>query len=213
MKDNFKIITVRNGVPFREHGTYQMLFAAQKQYNKLLPKNQVFFEKKFLNYFKIEDFCEELLFLKKKPDNYVQQYHFLHDGRMVKEIVYGDWIVAERAVIKYEEKFYVYGLKKRMTFMDIFNKVFLEKPNDIYQVLMFFNKILVVNDSYMEFILCKNIADCQRFYNLLFDLLKNNGKFAFFGHASRKVRLLYSDRITALTGLKRQELWRTSTRG
>jgi hypothetical protein len=130
--------------------------------------------------------------------------------------------VSGRQIIKHqefliEEKFYVYGLKKRLTVMQILEHLLKKFNNNFTLVRMFKNKIVFECGDDIECILTKNTSDCQRLYLFLktFYTEKKIKGLIFAGKVPNKSKKMKSELIQKLvdfTGLSHYQFKRQSTR-
>jgi hypothetical protein len=210
----YRVALVRNRKIHKVIKDYKILKHATNKFNKIKGENQVFYEKKYKNYKKIERVTFEILLLE-KTDGEKQLRKVINGfGDIVKEKVSGNWKILDKFQYKEEEDFHVYGLNRRLIVPDILTEVLLPRINTFYHIIMVFNKIVLYNDSDIEVILCKNIPEAERFYDYLFNFFLSKGflNLLFLGKADKKTRSSLYDRIQEHTGLTRREMYRTSTR-
>ena len=210
----YRIALVKNRKLNKVIQDYKILKHAKNKFNKLFEENQVFYEKKFTNYKKIERTLYEILLLEKTEGKKKIRKVFNGLGELVDEEVIGDWSIIDKFVLKEEETFHVYGHNIRMDVGDIFQKLVVPRLSGFYMITYVFNKIVIYNDEDIEIILCKNIEEAKRLHDFLFDFLIKKGfiNLMFLGEANKPLRKQLYDRMEEHTGLKRQELYRTSTR-
>lgn len=210
----YRIALVKNRKIYKVIQDYKRLKHATNKFNKIKGENQVFYEKKYKNYNKIQRVTYEVLLLEKKVGEKNFRKVINGYGEFVDEKITGDWIILKKFHYKEEENFHVYGCNKRLFVPDIISEVILPRITSYYQIVMVFNKIVLYNDEDIEVILCKNIPDAQRLYDFLFDFFLSRGvlNLIFLGKANKKTRSCLYDRIQEHTGLTRKEMYRTSTR-
>lgn len=116
-----------------------------------------------------------------------------------------------------EEKFYVYGAKKRYTVEQLFEKVFLRFVENFTSVRMFKNKIVLESGDDIECILTKNISECDRLYTFIKIAVQSKKIYSllFLGKVPEKPREMKIELIKKLvdfTGLSHYQFKRNSTR-
>jgi hypothetical protein len=98
-------------------------------------------------------------------------------------------------------------------------KEFVEKDaKDKYKfksIVMFKNKILFDCNGHLEMVICKNVSDSTRMYNLIEEMAKKK-KFkyiAFMGDVTHsKYKMDWANRIKELTHWNNKKVLRSSTR-
>lgn len=211
---SYKIVIVKNKKIYKVFKEYRFFKWALNKYTNLVSNNNVHIKKIQVNTKAIKPVEYELLLLKKTPKNdTISKIVSNEYGNNVKMIIKGGWDIIKKSEWSIEERFFVYGYKKRMDVIDIISNVF-KKFTKFYYVTIVLNKIVIYNDDFIEVILCKNGTDCDRLSYFIKKQMSNFGfiNFIFLGVANRKQRVNLYDRMELHTGLKRQELFRTSTR-
>lgn len=211
----YRVALVKNRQLEKVIQDYKTLRHAKNKFNKIFKENQVFYEKKYKNYKKIERAFYEILLLERVEGKPEFRKVFNGLGELVEEQVKGSWKILDKFQFKEEETFYVYGLENRFVVPDIITKVITPRINGFYTIVMVFNKIVIYDEeSDIEVILCKNIPEAKRLYDFLFEFYFKQGilNLLFLGVADKATRKLLYDRMEEHTGLNRQELYRTSTR-
>jgi hypothetical protein len=210
----YRIAIVKNRKIYKVIQDYKILKHALNKFNKIKEENQVFYEKKFKNYKKIQRIVYEILLLEKCEGEKKFRKVINGFGEFVEEKITGNWIILKKFHQKEEENFHVYGLNRRLFVPDIIAEVIMPRISTYYQIVMVFNKIVLYDDNDIEVILCKNIDEAERLYGFLFNLFLSKGvlNLIFLGKANQKTRSSLYDRIQAHTGLTRKEMYRTSTR-
>ena len=214
MDYQYRVVLVRNKKLHKVIGDYKRLKHAQNKFNKIKGHNQVLLPKVFINHKKIIQAEYEVLLLEYQEKN--ESSRMIQDnlGGIITEKSIGGWKILKNIDYFYEETFYVYGLMKRLNVAEILKEVFVPRYIGFYQVVMVLNKIVIFTENDIEVILTKNLQDCQRLYDYIFDFFKINGFFSllFLGKANLATRKELYDSIQKHTGLTRKELFRTSTR-
>lgn len=144
----------------------------------------------------------------KKSVSFERYYVLLVDGE--KKILF-------RQEYLVEEKFYVYGLKKRCTVEELFEKVFLRFVENFTSVRMFKNKIVLESGDDIECILTKNISECDRLYTFIKSAVQSKKIYSllFLGKVPEKPREMKIElirKLVAFTGLSHYQFKRNSTR-
>lgn len=215
MDNIYRVAITKNKKLYKVIKDYKNLKHAKNRFTKFQGENLVLFPKVFFNHKKILKKDYEILLLRKRTTEDIRFRKFIaNNGKVITEEVVGDWVIMKKVDWLQEEEFHVYGLKSRLNVVQLLKQVFVPRMMSMYQIIMVLNKIVVISDSDIEVILCKNIQDCERLYDYLFDFLKKEGihNLLFLGTASKSTRRAYYDRMQEHTGLTRQELYRTSTR-
>lgn len=211
----YRVVIVKNNKLHRVIKNYRWITSAKNKFNKLKEERNVLFPRLFTNYQKIKKSNWELLLLKRKEvDGIGLRKIYNSSGKIITEKSIGDWNIINRTNYCPEETFYVYGLKKRLNVVDLLKIVFLPRITGFYHIVIVLNKIVILNDDDMEVILCKNLCDCSRLYDYMFDILQTQGIYdlLFLGKANKAARSKLYNRIQEHTGLTRKELYRTTTR-
>lgn len=116
-----------------------------------------------------------------------------------------------------EEKFYVYGLKQRLTVVELFEKVIPKLVDNFTSVRMFKNKIVFECGDTIECVLTKNIYECKRLYMFLKNAMldKKIISFMFLGkvpESPRSIKIELIKKLVDFTGLSHFQFKRNSTR-
>ena len=179
-------------------GKYHNLGEAEIVKEKLIQENEkVEFPVKYKNNGDNRGYTEyvsEYLILKRNINNV--NGHFLRNeyGKLTENIVTDkDWVVYDKFPHVKEETFWVYGYNPktdRKTFRFIYenfiNKV-IDGTYNLVQVYIYNNKVIFRYDhDDIEFVICKNISDAIRMYNLLEEKYKKSKQVFFTGSTSRK---------------------------
>lgn len=116
-----------------------------------------------------------------------------------------------------EEKFYVYGLKKRLDFLSIIEYILSKFQTNFTMIRMFKNKIIFECGDTIECILTKNENDCKRLYFSLKNFFKEKkiiwllcvGKVP---EKSKKMKSELIQKLVNFTGLSHYQFKRRKTR-
>lgn len=221
---DFKIVATLNGKQKEFIGKFS---TAEEAYNKLkeLKKlnESVVFPRKVINAGKLKDSRDEYLILQKnrygdlKPGQLRNEF-----GKVVEQRTNSNvWEIYDKCDRLVEETFWVYGKcpkTDRKTFQWFYeNKLIgnLINSYDIERIILYKNKIIVKHDELpIDFVICKNISDAIRFYNLLEEWCKKNKQIFFLGcynKVSDKRRQLEAELIE-LTGWDKRKIQCPSTR-
>lgn len=136
---------------------------------------------------------------------------------LVKDECGGKKTILDSKEILREEKFYIYGLKKRLTLEEIFTQIFLDFKGNYTKIIKIKNKIVLQQSEKIECILTKNKDDCDRLYSKMRFLLqkhKING-FLFLGeipNKPRKNKIELIQKLVDFTGLSHYQFKRNCTR-
>jgi hypothetical protein len=144
----------------------------------------------------------------KKEVSFERYYIFLIDEQK-KVLLKNEYLV--------EEKFYVYGAKKRYTVEQLFEKVFLKFVENFTSVRMFKNKIVLESGDDIECILTKNLSECDRLYNFVKSAVQSKKIYSllFLGkipEKPREMKIELIQKLVAFTGLSHYQFKRNSTR-
>ena len=222
---DFKIVSVLNG---KQNEYICQCFDAEAAYarlKELKEKNkEVIFPRKVINAGALKESRDEYLILKKNRDGSVENSELRNEyGRIVPQSTNSKiWVVYDKCERLIEETFWVYGKcpkTNRRTFAECYEEFVDEKLKDnkyeILRVILYKNKIVFKYDSYpIEFVICKNVSDAIRFYNLLENWCKKNKQVFFLGSYSKisdKRRELEAELIE-LTGWRKTKIQCPSTR-
>ena len=183
----------------------------------------IIFPRKVINAGKLKDSRDEYLLLQKNRYGDLKAGQLRNEfGKVVEQQTNSNvWEVYDKCDRLVEETFWVYGKcpkTERKTFQWVYeNKLIgnLINPYDIERVILYKNKIIIKHDELpMDFVICKNISDGIRFYNLLEEWCKKNKQIFFLGcynKVSDKRRQLEAELIE-LTGWDKRKIQCPSTR-
>lgn len=179
-------------------GKYHNLGEAEVVKERLIQENEmVEFPVKYKNNKGERGYSEyisEYLILKRNDNNI--NGHFLRNeyGKLTENTVTDkDWVVYDKFPHVKEETFWVYGYNPktdRKTFNFIYDN-FIDKIIDgtynLVQVYIYNNKVIFRYDhDNIEFVICKNVSDAIRMYNLLEEKYKKSKQVFFTGSTSGK---------------------------
>ena len=221
---DFKIVATLNGKQKEFIGNYSTSEEAYVKFKELQKLNDdVIFSRKVINAGKLKESRDEYLILQKnrygdlKPGQLRNEF-----GKVVEQQTNSSvWEIYDKCERLVEETFWVYGKcpkTDRKTFKWIYdNKIIgnLNNSYDIERVILYKNKLIIKHDELpMDIIICKNISDGIRLYNLLEEWCKKNKQVFFLGSynkVSDKRRQLEAELIE-LTGWDKRKLQCPSTR-
>ena len=221
---DFKIVATLNGKQKEFIGNYSTSEEAYVKFKELQKLNDdVIFSRKVINAGKLKESRDEYLILQKnrygdlKPGQLRNEF-----GKVVEQQTNSSvWEIYDKCERLVEETFWVYGKcpkTDRKTFKWIYeNKIIANLINsyDIERVILYKNKLIIKHDELpMDIIICKNISDGIRLYNLLEEWCKKNKQVFFLGSynkVSDKRRQLETELIE-LTGWDKRKIQCPSTR-
>jgi hypothetical protein len=133
------------------------------------------------------------------------------------------WVILDKFQYNVEETFWVYGYHpniERKTFQWVYDNLILSQldgsKENILRIILYKNKIVIKNDlNQYEMVLCKNISDAIRFYNLLEKKINENKVINVFfmgsyNVVSEKRKKLENDLIE-LTGWDKYKIQKSVT--
>lgn len=221
---DFKIVATLNGKQKEFIGNYSTSEEAYVKFKELQKLNDdVIFPRKVINAGKLKESRDEYLILQKnrygdlKPGQLRNEF-----GKVVEQQTNSSvWEIYDKCERLVEETFWVYGKcpkTDRKTFKWIYdNKIIgnLNNSYDIERVILYKNKLIIKHDELpMDIIICKNLSDGIRLYNLLEEWCKKNKQVFFLGSynkVSDKRRQLEAELIE-LTGWDKRKIQCPSTR-
>lgn len=215
---NYRIIIAKDNKKKKILYEGKNIHNAKQKFFSIVDKNKVLFPKKHNAYKKNKPVKYEILLLKEKEED--DNTYFDRDelGRTIELTVKNDsWSIIEKRPYEYEEKFSVYGFKKRLDTISIIKLILMKdikKEHIIKQITYVHNNVTIQSDGNIDIVTCKCIDDAKRLHNLLRDFCKKNKikNVLFLGKVSKKNRGKMYDIIIEKTGWKREKLFRTSTR-
>jgi hypothetical protein len=221
---DFKIVATLNGKQKEFIGNYSTSEEAYVKLKELQKLNDdVIFPRKVINAGKLKESRDEYLILQKNRHGDLKPGQLRNEfGKVVEQQTNSSvWEVYDKCERLVEETFWVYGKcpkTDRKTFKWIYeNKLIANLINsyDIERVILFKNKLIIKHDELpMDIIICKNMSDGIRLYNLLEEWCKKNKQIFFLGNynkVSDKRRQLEAELIE-LTGWDKRKIQCPSTR-
>lgn len=221
---DFKIVATTNGRQVEYVGQYSTLEDARQKLKDLERANEsIVFPRKVINAGKLKESRDEYLLLQKNRDGNLKVGQLRNEfGKLVEQQTNSKvWEVYDKCERLVEETFWVYGKcpkTERKTFQWIYENIIIGKlyeEYDIERIILYKNKIIVKYDNIpIDIIICKNISDAIRFYNLLEEKCKRNKQIFFLGcynKVSDKRRELEKE-ILDLTGWDKRKIQCPSTR-
>jgi len=210
-------------------GKFRDLKSAFDKKEELIKENEkIIFEKKNLNCFriseKITDLEPEYIILKKNRNNENPVRQLRNEfGKLVDHRTNSDfWIIIDKFHWSIEETFWVYGYDKkdeRKDFKWIYQNLIIgiieNNPIVSVNVYLYNNKVIFrYDDEDFNFVICKNISDAIRMYNLLLEWCKKIKRVFFTGgvtgHSLRGKETFKM--IMDKTGWSYRDIQRSSTR-
>ena len=221
---DFKIVAILNGKQKEYIGNYSTVEEAYSKMEELKKENNnVVFPRKVINAGALKESRDEYLLLRKNRDGNLTDSQLRNEyGKLVEHKSNSNvWVIYDKCERLVEETFWVYGKcpkTERKNFEWIYENLLvnkLESSHEIQRVILYKNKIVIKHDEKpIDFIICKNISDAIRFYNLLEKWCKKNRQIFFLGSYSRisdKRRELERELIE-LTGWEKKKIQYPSTR-
>ena len=221
---DFKIVATLNGKQKEFIANFVSLEDAYRKLNELKADNEkIIFPRKVINAGVLKASKDEYLLLQKNRYGDLQSGQLRNEfGKVVEQKTNSKvWEVYDKCERLVEETFWVYGKcpkTDRQTFEWVYNNKIignLVDKYDIERVILFKNKIVIKHDNLpIDFIICKNMSDAIRFYNLLEEWCKKNKQVFFLGNynkVSDKRRELEKELIE-LTGWDKRKIQCPSTR-
>lgn len=225
-KYKYKIIIVQNNKQIQHLKAYVKLDKALAYFNLMLEENKkVIFPIQFVNTKAIKDVNFKLVLLKRREKNDEPNHRLRNDyGEYVEhDTTNKEWLVYNIAPYNMEEHFWAYGFhpfKDRKTFKFIYNNFVKKQAQNKYNFLnitLFKNKILFETSSKSDMVICKNITDAIRMYNLIEEFASNDKlKYIMFSgngdnpKYSKKHKII--EKIQELTGWNSKKIRRSTTR-
>lgn len=189
-------------------------------FNKIKMENNVFFPKKYINYFGIIPVTHKIYVVKDFEESDKPRLVRNRLGKLVyEEPIFGIWTVLHDSSYEIEESFGVYGYDTktdRKSIVDIIKLLMIGMGDKsrIKQVVVVKNKLLIHDEEQFEMVICKCEKDAQRLHHTLAKATKDNKikGLLFMGTANKKMCGDFYDIIHEHTGWSYTKIWRTSTR-
>lgn len=207
-------------------GKYKTQRDAYAKWNELIEHNkEVICPMRFINYGEIKPFHYDVMMFKRaQPGEALETKLRDEYGRMITyQMREGDeWLPYDKHIYEVEEKFWVYGYHpnlQRKTFAEIFEEfvaVDTDNKYDFKNICIFKNKFIVETSNKMNMVMCKNITDAIRVYNLTEEWCKKRKyKYVVFtgNMAESKTQFSnYVNKIHKLTGWNKTKILRKNLR-
>lgn len=220
---DFKIVSCLNGKQNGHIGQYHDYTEAHAKFQELEKMNsEIIFPRKYINSSEMLSSKDEYLMLEKnrfgdKQDGLVRNEYGKY---IVTKIINSEkWIVRDKMKRLVEETFWVYGFDPKLdrkTFSWIYDNLFIEPTiNNRYNVVRFLvykNKLIVrYDDREMAIVLCKNMSDAIRMYNMLSEKTDKNKQVYGLGsyNAISEKRRNLEEEISILTGWPKTKIQRS----
>lgn len=225
---DYCIIRFNNKRQTKKIGKYHTSEDAYRKKEKLEKLNDsIIFPKELINNGRnnkaVYKTVGEYLILKKKNENDIFTPQLRNEyGKLVDHIInLEDWIIVDKFPYVEEETFWAYGYSNktdRKTFSWIYENFILkiiENTYTIVNVYLYNNKVIFRYDNKeFNFVICKNVADAIRMYNLIDDKSKKNKQIILTGSNNgndyRGKETI--EMIKEKTGWTYKDIWRRSTR-
>jgi hypothetical protein len=212
----YRIIITSNGKKKRIIDKSNNISKIKKKYFSLVDRNKVLFPKQTSAYLKTKPVKYEILLLKKREDDDTPYIDRDEMGRTIEiEDANKKWTIIEKNSYKYEEKFTVYGLKSRLTTIEIIKLLLLRghKTPIMKQINYVENKLLIHQDNDFDIVLCKCPLDAEKLYKTLKEFVDNNNitHTLFTGSINLNKKDTYK-MIVEKTGWNRDKVYRKVTR-
>lgn len=224
---DFKIVTSSNKKQNGYIGKYRNIDECNDAKRQLLElNNKVVFPSKYLNdgrkNIKLLEKSDEYLILKRVNGDTSSQLRNEFGKIITVEAKSSNdnWQIFDRFPRLIEETFWCYGYNPkvdRKTFMWVFDNFLMSYCSDKYNVVQIFlynNKIIFkygFND--INFVICKNVSDAIRMYNLLQEKTKKLKNVVYTGMVNGKVDRTFDivRLIEEKTGWTRNKIYRKNT--
>lgn len=209
-------------------GQYRNLSDVEKVKKQLLEHNKrILFPKKFTTnthkFKKTIESSSEFVILKRVEENESTTNQLRNEyGKFINvETTSEKWMVYERLPYYIEEKFWVYGYNPRMDRKELkwiienFIDSYISDKYNVLQIFLYNNKVIFKYDnSTIEFVICKNVSDAIRMYNLLQTKYEKARNIIFCGMATKKTEktAYIVSLLKEKTGWDMQKIYRKTTR-
>ena len=221
---NYKILLCESNKQYRYIGVYHDLTEIETAKNILNERsNSVQFPATTKNSGELLPFKYEYLVLKRTTNAKALSTKIANEyGKWVENATTSNnWVIFDKFPAQIEETFWVYGYnpkKDRKTFDWIVSDMVLEQLqlNTFIQIFAYNNKVIFKYDDDFNFVICKNISDAIKMYNLIQEYCKKNKikQVIFTGMVTKR-----TDRTASIvkmlqekTGWSLFKIYRTSTR-
>lgn len=225
---DYRIIRFNNKHQQKYIGRYHTAedaYAAKEQLEK--DNANIVFPKEYTNNgrekSKVYKTTGEYLILRKRNENedYTPQLRNEFGKLVDHTITLKDWVIMDKFPYLEEETFWVYGFDNktdRKTFEWIYQNLALNYVEDNYNMVniyLYNNKVIFRYDNKeFNFVICKNVSDAIRMYNLISEKSKKNKQIVLTG-GNRGYDYRGKETIEMIrekTGWEYKDIWRKSTR-
>lgn len=225
-RDLYRIILVNHGRILKvltRQGTEMGCYKKFKQYLK--ESDNVTFPVKYNNEREFLTYASyELVMLKRNVDNENPVTRVMDSqGEFVDyQTTDSEWLIHDRADYNVEESFWVYGYhpsSQRKSFPWIVDNLIAIDMKDKYafkNIVLYHNKLLIESGTKLEMVICKNLSDAIRMYNMIDEIVvKNKMRYVvMMGNVAKsKNRSFWFDKISNLTHWSRHKINQTNTSG
>jgi hypothetical protein len=221
----YHIILTNHGKQLRDLYFTNSEAKVNKKFASMLKENKkVVFPMRWNNHEHVMLECEYELVIIKGKGEFESSISKIKDeyGKYINyESSDEDWVIYDRAPYYVEETFWVYGYHPRLQRKDfnwIFDTFITKDASNKYMfksIQVFKNKLLIDCNGKLEMVICKNVQDCIRLYNVIEEKARNKKYkyIAFIGDVDGgKYKKFWMNRIQELTHWDLSKIKRASTR-
>ena len=214
----YRIVITRNNKKKKTLHIGNNLHNAKSKFFSLVDKNIVLFPKSHTSIKKTKPVLYEILLIKEKEIDDPTYYGRDEMGRTIPITTKDNsWSIVEKRTYHYEEKFTVFGYKKRFETKDILKQILLpsiKREGVVKQVNYVLNKLMIWYDGDFDVILCKCESDAKKLHNVLRDFCENQKikNVIFSGNITKRNRENIYKMIVNKTGWSRNKVYRSVTR-
>ena len=214
----YRIVIARNNKKKKTLHTGNNLHNAKSKFFSLVDKNVVLFPKSYTSIKKTKPVLYEILLLKEREEGDPEFYGRDEIGRTTPITTKRNkWTIVEKRPYYYEEKFTVFGSRKRFETKDILKQILLpsiKREGVVKQVNYVLNKLMIWFDGDFDVILCKCEDDARDLHNVLRDFCETQkiSNVIFSGNVTKRNRDNIYKMIVEKTGWSRNKVYRSVTR-
>jgi hypothetical protein len=214
----YRIVIARNNKKKKTLHTGNNLHNAKSKFFSLVDKNVVLFPKSYTSIKKTKPVLYEILLLKEREEGDPEFYGRDEIGRTTPITTKRNkWTIVEKRPYYYEEKFTIFGHRKRFETKDILRQILLpsiKREGVVKQVNYVLNKLMIWFDGDFDVILCKCEADARKLHNVLRDFCEKQKikNVIFSGNVTKRNRENIYKMIVEKTGWSRNKVYRSVTR-
>jgi hypothetical protein len=214
----YRIVITRDNKKKKTLHTGKNLANAKSRFFSLVDKNVVLFPKSHTSIKKTKPVLFEILLLKEREEGDPTFYDRDALGRTIPvNTKRNKWTIVEKRPYYYEEKFTVFGSRKRFETKDILRQILLpsiKREGVVKQVNYVLNKLMIWFDGDFDVILCKCEADARKLHNVLRDFCEKQKikNVIFSGNVTKRNRENIYKMIVEKTGWSRNKVYRSVTR-